>query len=747
MKSLLVVTLAVVVSGAGSFVAALPGENSGPREPINDSGDPFTRDPSDGSTLPAVPKNYTPPAADPPPPDPTVTAAPPRRRAVQPPPPDPSAPPATPPSNGGGGLPTVQLPPSPDLIPALPLPTLGQKSPRNQKPPTPDPVDPATPPTGGSAGGNDGGPIAGSPIQGQGATGGPAHGGRTGWNGLGAGSNGGAGLSPEAAAAAVAAQREADARELSKSVGSIDNSSADVRRAQHAAGLVHASRSKLDMGDPEGALRDASAALALEPNSSSALTLRASALNALKRYDEAGRDALVALKLGVDNEQAPAENLAWSQLMRGDYVGAVESANRALKANPKSALALATRAYAEQMLGRYEDMKRDIAAAAALDSRFATQAALAAAGKMIFNPNGTDASYLLGAAAAATALGGAGGALPWILGLLTLAAIAALAALAAFTYLRTRRGSPRLAALRPSRSGEERLVGGKYRLEGIIGRGGMGEVRRAKDVTLQRPVAVKTLVADLAGAGDEWRQKLRAEAMTVAGVHHPNIVDIYEIVEEDGVLHLIFEYVEGQTVHGVLATRGRLNASDCARILAPVCAALELAHSRGLVHRDLKPANIMLTESGHVKLMDFGIARPVGQRVQREDGKAAAGLLFDRTTSVVGTPVYMAPEAERGLVGPACDVYSLGACLYEMLTGTRPFRADATAYDKMELIPPRPSALAPGVPDAVDRLVAAALSPDPAARPTVGEFARLLVDGARTGKDGLTPSGPHPVPN
>jgi serine/threonine protein kinase len=269
----------------------------------------------------------------------------------------------------------------------------------------------------------------------------------------------------------------------------------------------------------------------------------------------------------------------------------------------------------------------------------------------------------------------------------------------------------------------------------------MGEVRRAKDMSLQRPVAVKTLISDLSGAGEEWKQKLRAEAMTVAGVHHPNIVDIYEIVEEDGVLHLVFEYVEGQTVHGVLAARGRLNAADCARILVPVCAALELAHSRGLVHRDLKPANVMITSTGHVKLMDFGIARPVGQRVKKEDGKpGASGLLFDRTTTVVGTPVYMAPEAERGMVGPACDVFSLGACLYEMLTGARPFRADATAYDKMEMIPPRPSALAPGVPEAVDKLVSAALSPDPSARPSVTQFARLLVEGARDVKDGgLTP--------
>jgi len=570
-------------------------------------------------------------------------------------------------------------------------------------------------------------------------TGGARHGG---WGGLGVGSNGPDPVFEAAQAQAAAQRAAADQRFLSQSVGTIDNASADTRAAVHAAELIHAAKSKLDLGDPDGAVRDATSALALAPDSPAALTLRSSAFNLLGRNEEARRDALDALRFKPD-EASPAEDLAWALLRLRDYDGAGEAAARALKANPRSALALATRAYAEQMQGRRAAMLADIEAAAALDSRFAALAALARAGKAIYNPGSTDASYLLGAAASAALGAERGAAWPWALGLLTLAGLGA-CGVYLFSRRRRKTGALHLTPRRPSRPGEEDLVGGKYRLEGIIGRGGMGEVRRAKDTVLGRTVAVKTLVADLAGAGDDWSQKLRAEATTVAGIHHPNIVDIYELIEERGVLYLIFEFVEGQTVHSVLATRGRLAAKDCARVLAPVCAALELAHSRGLVHRDLKPANIMITVAGHVKLMDFGIARPVGQRVKNEDGgRGAQDPLFDRTQTIMGTPVYMAPEAEQGLVGPAGDVFSLGACLYEMLTGSRPFPSGATALDKLDMKVAPPSVLAPGVPPGVDRLVAEALSPDPAARPAPAEFARRLRAEAKRGKDGETPRTPR----
>jgi tetratricopeptide (TPR) repeat protein len=553
-----------------------------------------------------------------------------------------------------------------------------------------------------------------------------------GWAGLGVGFNSPNPVAQQAAAAAAAASAAEEQRFLSGKVGSIDNSSADEETTLRSASLIQAAKSKLDLGDPESAARDATAALALSPDSPAALTLRASAENLLGQYDQARTDALGALK-GKPNEAAPAEDLAWSLLRLRDYDGAAKAATRALQANPRSALALATRAYAEQMLGDRVRMRADIEAAAKLDSRFAQQAALAAAGKMIYNPDSNGASYLLGAAAASTSTGEGS------VGMGTIAGGAlALVSLAGGLFIfasRRRRGSPVGASLaRPAKGRENSLIGGKYRLEGLIGRGGMGEVRRAKDMTLGRPVAIKTLLSGM--SGDEWAQRLRAEATSVAAVHHPNIVDIYEIVEENNELSLVFEYVEGETVHGILATRGRLTVSDCAQILSPVCDALAAAHAHGLVHRDLKPANIMITVGGHVKLMDFGIARPVGQNLQKNEQGAAKpgadGLLFDRTKTIVGTSLYMSPEAEQGIVGPAGDVFSLGVCLYEMLTTKRPFMAQATWREKQILKVAPPSFLVPGLPKAVDDLVAAALAPDPTARiKGPAEFALALREAAR----------------
>lgn len=550
-------------------------------------------------------------------------------------------------------------------------------------------------------------------------------------------------VSPEAqaaAAAAAAASAAADSRFLASHVGSIDNTSAEDSPALRAAALIRSGKSKLDLGDPAGAARDFTSALVLVPDSTGALTLRSSAFNLLGRYSEARDDALGALK-GRPDEASPAEDLAWSLLRLRDYDGAVDAAGRAVRANPHSALALATRAFAEQMRGHRAAMLADIEAAAALDSRFALMAALARAGKLIYNPNAKDASYLLGTAAAA---GGAAEGLtawPWILGALSLLG------LGIFGYVRTsrRRQAKRilLTPRRPSRPGEENLLAGKYRLEGLIGRGGMGEVRRAKDMTLGRPVAVKTLLSGLAESGDEWAKRLRAEAMAVAAVHHPNIVEIYEIVEERGELSLVFEYVEGETVHGVLAARKRLSPIDCARILAPACAALEAAHARGLVHRDLKPANIMITVSGHVKLMDFGIARPLGQNAPK-DGPAGAAPQSDRTATIVGTPAYMPPEADQGVVSAAGDMFSLGVCLYEMLTGSRPFPDGATSFDKLDMTVPPPSALVPGLSKGLDKLVAEAMAPDPANRfKGPAAFAKALREAARRGSDGKTPRTPR----
>jgi serine/threonine protein kinase len=212
----------------------------------------------------------------------------------------------------------------------------------------------------------------------------------------------------------------------------------------------------------------------------------------------------------------------------------------------------------------------------------------------------------------------------------------------------------------------------------------MGQVSEAFDLTLDRTVAVKKM--SVAG---EFESKARElclqEARTLAGLHHPNIVDIYEILDLPDGLHLVFELLAGRTVQELLAKEKRLPVEQARGILRPVCEALEFAHGRGVVHRDLKPANIMIAQTGYIKVMDFGIARRL------EDGGSALSAqpeVFPRvdrsalqahTRTVAGTPAYMAPEAMHGIISPEADVFSLGVCCYEMLVGELPFGVQGAA--------------------------------------------------------------------
>ncbi len=616
-------------------------------------------------------------------------------------------------------------------------------------------------PTGGTGGTGGGAPPPpnGGPTTGEGAP--PPPPGSTGGSQAGRGANddvtvgkaspprpsegfrgfmGGPNSDPVAEAAAAKAARSAhavaDTQFLSQHayIGEVEVApGAETQQAARAAALVRSAKTKLDMGDHAEAIRDATAALNILPGSAGALSVRSTALNLSGRHHEAMLDAKAAIA-SRPNEASLYENLAWASLRSGDYAGAIKAADHAILLNPKSALALATRGYAKQMTGDMKGLKDDLNAAAALDSRFEEKAALARAGKRAYDPDGDDASYLLGAAAAIAS--GVKSALPLILGALAIFAVGA----GLVGFARRRRAtapevhlaplSP-LAAVRPEV--ENGLLAGKYRLEGIVGRGGMGEVRRAKDMSLGRPVAIKTLVAslDLDGSeGDEWRARLRKEAMTVAAVHHPGIVDIYEIIEENGALHLVFEYLEGITVAAMIGQQKQLPPAECARLLTPVCDALSYAHAQGLVHRDLKPGNIMVTSTGHVKLLDFGIARAQGERVAVGSSSAAPGLRFDRTMTVAGTPVYMAPEAEDGLVGAAGDVYSLGVCLYEMLTSRRPFSDGASLMEKANARVVPASAFVGGVTPALDALIASSMSADPAARPASAEAFKTALNAA-----------------
>lgn len=254
----------------------------------------------------------------------------------------------------------------------------------------------------------------------------------------------------------------------------------------------------------------------------------------------------------------------------------------------------------------------------------------------------------------------------------------------------------------------------RYELGEILGFGGMSEVHKARDIRLHRDVAIKILRADLA-RDPNFSQRFRREAKHTASLNHPSIVAVYDTGEAQtptGMLpFLVMEYVDGSTVGKLIQRHGALPPARAISIIADVCTALEFSHSRGIVHRDIKPANIMITPTGAVKVMDFGIARAMN---------ATTGDRLTATSTVVGTAQYFSPEQARGQqVDARTDVYSLGCVLYEMITGQALFTGDtplSVAYQHVREQPIPPSQRHPGISPALDAVVLKALAKKPEKR-------------------------------
>jgi hypothetical protein len=208
---------------------------------------------------------------------------------------------------------------------------------------------------------------------------------------------------------------------------------------------------------------------------------------------------------------------------------------------------------------------------------------------------------------------------------------------------------------------------GKYQIKAELGRGGMGVVYRGYDPLLDRPVAIKVLPPQLTYDG-QFVQRFHQEAVLAARLHHPGIVPIYDVGEQNGIHYIVMLFLEGMTLEGWLQRQGPLAPAQARPILRQVADALDYAHSHGVIHRDIKPANVMLSPEGHATLMDFGLVR------------AAEGTSLTRTGMVMGTPEYMSPEQALGEeVDGRSDIYSLGIVLYKMLSGKVPF-ARTTPY-------------------------------------------------------------------
>jgi sugar lactone lactonase YvrE len=252
-----------------------------------------------------------------------------------------------------------------------------------------------------------------------------------------------------------------------------------------------------------------------------------------------------------------------------------------------------------------------------------------------------------------------------------------------------------------------------YRIEELIGRGGMGVVYRAYDLRLKRSVAVKFVAPSLA-LDERFRERFARETELVMSLEHPNVVPIYDAGDVDGRLYLAMRLVEGPDLGSLLRVEGALEPDRAVAICAQIASALDAAHARGLVHRDVKPSNVLLDGSEHVYLADFGLTRSLGNPIA-ESGEERS----------IGTPAYLAPEQLEGLaVDGSADVYSLGCVIYECLTGERVFPRDsrlAEAWAHLEEEPPRASRTRRGLPEPVDRVISRALAKEPAERyPTCG---------------------------
>ena len=250
-------------------------------------------------------------------------------------------------------------------------------------------------------------------------------------------------------------------------------------------------------------------------------------------------------------------------------------------------------------------------------------------------------------------------------------------------------------------------LGGRYEIGALLGRGGMAEVHLGRDSRLGRAVAVKMLRPDLA-RDPSFQARFRREAHSAASLNHPSVAAVYDTGEDqylgNPVPYIVMEYVEGSTLRDLMSSGNRLVPERALEIVDGVLEALAYSHAQGIVHRDIKPANVMLTPSGAVKVMDFGIARAMDDM----------GATMTQTSAVIGTAQYLSPEQARGQqVDARSDLYSTGCLLYELLTGRPPFVGDSpvsVAYQHVRENPVPPSQLDPDVPTSIDAIVLKALA-------------------------------------
>ena len=492
-------------------------------------------------------------------------------------------------------------------------------------------------------------------------------------------------------------------------------------KIQQSAMVGQEAAHSLQIGDYPGAYTRASQAIALNNQNAQAWNYRAMAATNMQRYSDAVYDASYSISLEA-KQAAPLVTRSWAFSKQGKYKEAEYDARVALEKAPENAYAYHDLAYALAGEGRRDEALDALRRAAAQDSRF--KGKLDRALQLAQNE---DMTLLFADAPVQAPAAGAPVAPPsksrrflrLLLLSMTGGLIIALAVLHVVSASWREKVNATIRRVLSSSGADSVDAAGaaplrvpapgsafweQYELVRELGAGGMGLVYEAQDKALGRRVAVKKMRDEIRLDPME-RQRFIQEARMVAALHHPNIVDIYNIVEQDQDVFLVFEYVPGKTL-GQRLDDGALSFAEARAVLSGVCSAVDYAHSKKIIHRDLKPSNIMLRDDGLVKVMDFGVAR------QAKDAMTKMSM----TNTVVGTPPYMAPEQEQGTVRMESDVFALGVVLYESLSGELPFLGMGAGMllnkinGKHEPLSKKSTqALPPGL----DEVVAKALQPDP----------------------------------